>query len=866
VTVHETDVTPMPPADERGSRRPASLFSIQQVLVVCLLLVANGDMPTAQTRPGQPPATPAAAAPADPATRALNAGEYDAVEALLRNDSSPRAIALRARAHIARGRYAEAEKLLAPAVASAPLSDAALELGRLHMLLGRRADGRRILTRIVETLQPRTSADVMRLALASRELGDFKSANSFFQQANRMSPGDPQVNTAWGELFLEKYDPANAMKSFEEALGADESNVAARIGVARVALDRNPPAAQAAIESVLKTNPNYVPAHLLTAEMALDERRRDDAKESIAKALAVNPASLEARALDATIAFLEARDADFNRKAEDILKINPVYGEVYRIAGDHAARNYRFDEAAELVRRALKVDPESARSYGDLGVHLLRTGDEPGARQALERAFKDDPYDQVTYNLLTMLDKVDKFETVQEGNITIRLAPEEAAVMREQVMPLAKEALAELAKRWNYTVTGPILIEMFPVHDDFAVRNVGLPGMIGALGACFGRVVTLDSPHARPPGEYNWEPTLWHELAHVVTLQMSNNRVPRWLTEGISVWEEKRARPEWGREMELSFAHALDQNKTLKLDVLNEGFSDPKMISLAYYEASLLAEHLYDTYGAEGLSKLLRAYGRGLETDAALKEAFNASMDDLQVSFDARLVKQYAGLRSALKRPQLEGTPSADELKKLAVENPGSFPVQVSLAQALAQAGDKAGAIQALERAAQLIPSATGDDNPNKAIAKLALDSGDNARAIRALETVVRVDHADVESARKLASLVAASGDAARADDAYRRLAAVDPFDAQAQAAIGRYALLRKDAATAVRALRTALATNPADRASAHTDLAEAYVLANRPVEAKQQALAALEIAPSFERAQDLLLKIRDGSSGAAAK
>ena len=70
--------------------------------------------------------------------------------------------------------------------------------------------------------------------------------------------------------------------------------------------------------------------------------------------------------------------------------------------------------------------------------------------------------------------------------------------MREQAMPLAREALDTLAKRWNFEIKGPILIEMFPKHDDFAVRNLGLPGMIGALGACFGRVVTLDSPQCAP--------------------------------------------------------------------------------------------------------------------------------------------------------------------------------------------------------------------------------------------------------------------------------------------------------------------------------------------------------------------------------
>ena len=62
----------------------------------------------------------------------------------------------------------------------------------------------------------------------------------------------------------------------------------------------------------------------------------------------------------------------------------------------------------------------------------------------------------------------------------------------------------------EFTPTVHVLVEIFPQHDDFAVRNLGLPGMIGALGACFGRVVTLDSPHARPPGTFSWEATLWH--------------------------------------------------------------------------------------------------------------------------------------------------------------------------------------------------------------------------------------------------------------------------------------------------------------------------------------------------------------------
>jgi tetratricopeptide (TPR) repeat protein len=438
----------------------------------------------------------------------------------------------------------------------------------------------------------------------------------------------------------------------------------------------------------------------------------------------------------------------------------------------------------------------------------------------------------------------------------MRLHPDEVGVMREHALPLAKEALQTLQELYEFKVTGPILIEMFPKHDDFAVRTIGLPGFIGALGACFGRVVTLDSPNARDPGDFNWEETLWHEIAHVITLQMSKNRLPRWLSEGISVWEERRARPEWGREMDMSFAQAMNEDKVLKLAVLNEGFSDPQMISLAYYQASLVVDHIVATYGEPALHAFIRAYGDGLETEAAVKESLGVTLDQVQSGFDARIEKQYASLRRALQTPKFDGKPTLDDLKALAEANPGNFAVQMQMAVALRESGDRQGAIQALERASRLAPTATGDSNPHRMIAAVAGEMKDAARAAQALEAVLRVDSADVNAARELTKLLEGLGDARRSEDAYRRLVAADPFDRDAQAGLGRLALRRKDTATALRAFRSALASNPPDRAQAHADLAEAYVSAGQLDEAKRQTLAALEIAPAFERAQDLLLKI----------
>ena len=813
-------------------------------LLIAITTSSSGQTPTADTSP---------AAAAD---RAFNAGQYDQIEDLLRSATDERSAVWRARAHVARGRYADAEKLLAGFAASSPAGDAALELGLLQLYLGRRADGTRTLQVVLTRGADDMPSDLMRLGLAARALGRFQDANGFFRNANMLAPNDPVINTAWGELFLEKYNRSDALKSFQAALKARADYVPAQVRLAETTLEEDPPAAKSAIEAALKTNANYVPAHLLLAELALDNRERAEARGLIEKALAVNPNSLEARSLDAAMAFLEGRTSEFQTKVDGVLKLNPTYGDAYRVVGDHTARNYRFDEAVELTRRALAIDAGSTRAYADLGGHLLRTGDEAGARKALETAFKADPFNVVTFNQLSMLDSVDKFETIRDGDLVIRLHPDEVGVMREHVVQLARLSLDTLSRLHQFKPTGPILVEMFPKHDDFAVRTIGLPGFIGALGACFGRVVTLDSPRARAPGQFSWAATLWHEMAHVISLQMSNNRIPRWLSEGMSQFEERRARPEWGREMEVPFAQALDAGKLPKVRDIQEAFSDPRMWSLLYHQSSLVVEHLIDTYGNEAWWRLLRAYGKGLETDAAFKEAFNVTLDDVQASFDARLERDYADLRRAMKTPTIPEKPTLDQLKMLASENAGSFAVQMMLARALYESGAMAPAIEALERASKLVPAANGQQNPNAMIAAIATKQGDTAGAIRALEAVVKVDSSDVEAARQLAGLVAPLGDEARTAAANERVAELDPFDAPAQSVVGRYALKQKDAPRAVRALRAALAAGPADRAVAHVDLAEAFLLAGQFGDAKRETLAALEIAPSFERAQDLLLRI----------
>ncbi len=796
------------------------------------------------------------------ADKSFRAGRYAEVETLAQAFPRDEAIAVyHALGVAARGDYAKAESILQPFATATSGGEAALELGLLQLNTGKRTEGRRALTLVLMADGANPSARAyLRAARASRALNRVDDAQSFFRDAIGLAPTDARINTEWGELFLEKYNKAEAAKSFQEALKVDPEYAAALLGMARALADENPPQAVAFAQRVLKQNPNDAGAKIVLAQVAIYQDKKPDVTAALDQILEFNPKHLEALSMRAAMAYVEGRDHEYQAAVAEALTIHPSYGEIHRIVGEVTAHYYRFDEAVDHTRKAIALDRENIRAVADLGAQLMRTGDERNARRNLEAAFRVDRWDVQTYNLLELLDNLEPFDTIKDGDMIIRLAPDESPVMKNYVPMLARESLDALSKRWDFTPKGPILVEMFPKHDDFAVRTLGLPGMIGALGACFGRVVTLDSPTAREPGFFNWGETLWHEMAHVITLQLSGNRLPRWLSEGTSVFEERRARPDWGREMDLPFARAIDRGAVIKIRELNSGFSSSQTINFAYYQASLVVEHIHDSYGQARLRALVASYADGSDTETAIKKALGIDIDELQKGFDQSLDKRYAALRRTLTAPEgLKEDMSVDQVKALASANPDNFPAQMALGAALAAANPDA-AIAAFERAAQLVPNVPGEDSPQAAIAAIAMKKGDKVRAARALETLVSYSHTDIRSARELVSLLDTAKEPAKARVALSRVVSVDPFDGAAHSQLGKLALGGGDTAEAVRLFRVALAAKPLDKANAHADLAEALLKAGQRDEARKQVLEALLIAPTYTRAQDLLLKLQEGS------
>jgi tetratricopeptide (TPR) repeat protein len=312
--------------------------------------------------------------------------------------------------------------------------------------------------------------------------------------------------------------------------------------------------------------------------------------------------------------------------------------------------------------------------------------------------------------------------------------------------------------------------------------------------------------------------------------------------------------------MDIPFARAIDRGAVIKIRELNSGFSSSQTINFAYYQASLVVEHIHDTYGQRKLRALIEAYADGSDTETAITKALGIDLDELQKGFDQSLEKRYADMRRALKAPEgLKENMSGDQLKALASATPDNFTVQMMLGESLA-ASNPDGAIAAFEKAAQILPNVRGEDSPQAAIAAVATKKGDKARAARALETLTAYDHTNIKAARELMTLVDPAKESNRLQLALKRVVSLDPFDGAAHSQLGKVAMEKGETTEAVRLFRVALAAKPMDKASAHADLAEALYKAGQREEARTQVLESLLIAPTYTRAQDLLLKLQEGS------
>ncbi|MFN0119025.1 MAG: tetratricopeptide repeat protein [Blastocatellia bacterium] len=703
------------------------------------------------------------------------------------------------------------------------------------------------------------TADQMALvARALIHLDKYQDANDMILSAISDDEECVDAQLTGAEAYTEKYNYEDAAKFIEDALKVNPNSARAFLAIAANKKISGGDDMKKAIDKALEINPNYNDARVLRAYTSLEAEEFDKVAADIDAALKINPNAANARAIRAAQFWLQDRNAEFDNEVKAILAINPRYGMLYETLSHFATNNRRYAQAADFSRRAIELSPNLWAAHSSLGIALIRLGQDAAGREAIETAFKGDPFNVWSKNSLDLMDSMKDYVVTKHGEFVIKTAPQESRAITPFAAELLTEVSQKLAAKYKFSPKTPLTLEIFPNHEDFAVRTLGLPGL-GALGVCFGQTMAIDSPSARKPGEFNWGSTLWHEYTHVVTLQITDNRIPRWFSEGLSVYEERRGRPGWGDDWAIQHFKAFFGGNWLKIAELDNGFIRPKsaeQVGLSYFQASQVCEFITDKFGFDAILAMLQGYRDKQKTPQILRAALKLSEDEFDKQFNEYIngkIGKYKQPLETLLKSTPGKKPAKEEVAAALAGAPDDFALNMRAGAAYVEAGEYDKAIPVLKKAIEVFPYYTSGGNPYEMLAQCYEKKNDTDGEAEALLQLARLDENNHVALNRLSAIQQKAIDPL---ELYRLLVYIQPLTANLHAQGGQAYLDRNDAARAITAFEVALALDPADKATAHYNLGRAYLAAGRRPEAKKQVMKSLEIAPGFDKAQDLLLSL----------
>ena len=620
-------------------------------------------------------------------------------------------------------------------------------LGAALLEAGKRREARKLLDPLAdryEAGQLREPLDLLAVAESLRLNGYVRDANRLYEEASQAATETREqlaVELASARLFVHKYNYRDGDKALRKVLAIDPQQPEAQVLMARIDVksDQDVAKARKRLDGVLGANPRHLEALVARADVALHDEDFGAARRFLLRAHDQRPDHLPAWAVQAALAKLTDDTALFAEAERAARRINPDDGSVWLVAAEHLELAHRYGEAQQLLQLAIQVQPDLWQAHAALGMGHARVADDARAHKALETAYGGDPFDVRTANQLNVLyDGVLKQMVTLPGHkVDLRVHRKDRKAFEREMLPFLQEAVATLEKKYGFTPARPLQVEIFPETEQFSVRTVGLP-QLGAHAVCFGHLITSRSPSERP---FNWKMVLWHELSHIFHIQMTEGRVPRWLTEGLAMMESAWANPRWVMRQERRAYDRLKAGQLAHVATFNLAFSQAQSLQEivdAYYQAMLLTEYMSERHGFARLRNLVRGYQSGAQTAALVQRELGVTPAELDTSFALWLGQRLARFDSDF-RPYLPAI-----LEEFAPTAPRPGAAQLAPAAETAETAETVEAREPAELAAEVTPPADAERplRPYLAQTAAAFRAGNQRRALQVVTAGVAAGQA----------------------------------------------------------------------------------------------------------------------------
>ncbi len=686
-------------------------------------------------------------------------------------------------------------------------------------------------------------------------LGDLYTADELFEQAAELDPDNAMILVRTGELYMRTYQYQDAYNFFNQALQIDPNNAWAHIGAAQaLATGGNPEEVNMHLEAAQTHFASPPGARLRVMLMSIQSVMERDQYEEAASQLEAawelaedeGLPTMQLNAYTAALAFVTRRDDEVQTYIDAALAEAPRYGDAYAIPAYFASITRRYEESGDFYQKAVDIEPENWNAHLELGQNSLRLNRIEHGIEHIRISYEGDGFNPKTLNLMRLLDTFSEdfidlsFPEPDQGTgipeLVLRVDRDEADIITPYARELAENSMRTFEERYNFVAKQPITIELYPNHEDFVVRSIGMPG-VGILGVTFGYLFAMDSPTGHPDETYHWGTTLWHEMAHVYTLEASEHGVPRWFSEGVSVYEEWNTGPIPGIKIPAGVLEAMAQDMFLPVAQLDDGFMRPSyenQVIVSYMQAGLIFQFIADEYGHEHIVDMLYQFVDGTDPVTAIENSLDISAREFDRHF-----KQYIDIQFG------------PMLNNLAV-----WQEDVGATLRAYQAGDWEETVAAADRAIFTYPDYVEQDSPYIAKARAYAQLGQDELKFETLQTFWQLGGYSASSLKELADSYLTRDRIDEAIDVLRDIHYVDPFDADTHGKLGDIYMEREEYQPALNEYLVALALEPLDLASANYRVASAYQAMNDTEQSMNYLMTALDIAPQYRPAQQLLLEM----------
>jgi len=343
----------------------------------------------------------------------------------------------------------------------------------------------------------------------------------------------------------------------------------------------------------------------------------------------------------------------------------------YFLAGKHESDHGNFPQAKRYYESALRFQPDNSTLLIYYAATLMRTGHAAEALPYAQHAARIDPDSPDAVAMLGFVQFASDHtpDAIRSWRKSLALRPD--ATVSQYLARAERESSAESdfsqresshfnlhfeGKDTSETFRRDLLATLDSEYDDL-VRDLGYSPHNNIAVTLYTQQTFFDVTRApswsgavndgklRIPisGVQSVTPelarVLKHELTHSFVSQMSSNRCPTWLNEGIAQIEEGKSSASYGHQLAQLFA----AGNEIPFNVLEGSFmsfSAPQATA-AYAESLATTEYIRDAYGMSEITRILERLSQGSSIEAALRATVHSDYRQLRDEMTRTLKEKY---------------------------------------------------------------------------------------------------------------------------------------------------------------------------------------------------------------------------------